>query len=211
MVELENGSRIKKTGGKEMNKKISKKVVMIAATLAIFFMLVACDNDSQDDEMMTSMQSSNQMSTSTKGIENKEFDVSMDQAVEIFKETYPDAQIVSINLDKNFANYVYEIEGFNELQEIELSIDTMSGEISKQKTENKDELIDEESLDLEGIITPKEAMKVALEKVGRGYAKDWALDSENGKAYYEVDIEGSGQSNDDALIDAKTGEFIGLD
>ncbi|WP_414838734.1 PepSY domain-containing protein [Carnobacterium sp. TMP28] len=194
-----------------MNKMTSKKAAIIAATLATSFILVACDNDSQDDAMVTPMQSSNQMSTSTKGIENKEFDVSMEQAVEIFKETYPDAQIVSINLDKNFANYVYEIEGFNELQEIELSIDTMSGEISKQKTENKDDLIDDDSLVLEGLITPQEAMKVALEKVGKGYAKDWALDSENGTVYYEIDLQGSGQGNDDALIDAKTGEFIGLD
>ena len=186
-------------------------MLLLAATVTTSFILIACDNDSQDDEMMTSMQSSNQMGASTKGIENKTFDISMEQAVKIFKETYPDAQIVSINLDKNFTNYVYEIEGFNESQEIELSIDTMSGEISKQKTENKDDLIDDDSLDLEGIITPEEAMKIALEQVGKGYAKDWGLDSENGKIYYEVDIEGGGQSNDDALIDAKTGEFIGLD
>ncbi|SEK45879.1 Uncharacterized membrane protein YkoI [Carnobacterium iners] len=194
-----------------MNKMMSKKVIIIAATLVFSFILVACDNNSQDEGMMTPMQSSNQMDTSTKGIENTTFDVSMEQAVETFKEAYPNAQIVSINLDKNFSNYLYEIEGFNELQEIELSIDTMSGEISKQRTENKDDLIDDDSLELEGLITPQEAMKVALEKVGKGYAKDWGLDSENGTVYYEVDLQGSGQGNDDALIDAKTGEFVGLD
>ena len=54
-------------------------------------------------------------------------------------------------------------------------------------------------------------MKKALDKVGSGYAKEWELDSKDGKVYYEVDVEGSDKDNDDVHIDANTGDFIGFD
>lgn len=162
-------------------------------------------------ETDSSSESSDMSNTSTKGIENKKFDVSLTQAVDKFKDEYKDAELTSINIDKSFSNYVYEIEGFNESNELEMTLDAMSGEIIKQNEEKLDEPMDNDTLDLEGIVTPEEAMKAALDEVGSGYVKDWGLSSEVGTTYYEVDIEGSDKDTEDVQIDAKTGDFIGFD
>ena len=166
-----------------------------------------------DSSSMSSTQSSSESSDmtndSTEGIETKEFDTSMEQAVDKFKETFPDAKITAIDKDSN--NYVYEIEGFNDKNEVEISVDAMTGKIVKQDTDDRDDVIDDDVLELDGIITPQEAMKKALDKVGSGYAKEWELDSKDGKVYYEVDVEGSDKDNDDVHIDANTGDFIGFD
>lgn len=159
----------------------------------------------------SSSESSDMNNTSTKGIATKKFDVSMEQAVDKFKETFPDAKITSVGIDNDSNSYVYQIEGFNDTNEVEVNVDAMTGEIVKQDTDDRDDEIDDDVLDLEGIVTPQEAMKTALEKVGSGYAKEWSLDSKNGKVYYEVDIEGSDKDNDDVHIDAITGDFIGFD
>ena len=168
-----------------------------------------------DSSSMSSTQSSSESSDmtndSTEGIETKKFDTSMEQAVDKFKETFPDAKITSIAIDKDSNNYVYEIEGFNDKNEVEISVDAMTGKIVKQDTDDRDDVIDDDVLELDGIITPQEAMKKALDKVGSGYAKEWELDSKDGKVYYEVDVEGSDKDNDDVHIDANTGDFIGFD
>lgn len=168
-----------------------------------------------DASSMSSMESSSESSdmatSSTKGIENKEFDISMEQAVDKFEETFENAKLTSIAIDKESGNYIYEIEGFNDKNEVEINIDAMSGDIVKQDTDDRDDVIDDDVLELEGIITPQEAMKTAIDKVGSGYAKEWSIDSKDGKVYYEVDVEGSNQDDDDVHIDAKTGDFIGFD
>lgn len=168
-----------------------------------------------DASSMSSMESSSESSdmatSSTKGIENKEFDISMEQAVDKFEETFENAKLTSIAIDKDSGNYIYEIEGFNDKNEVEINIDAMSGDIVKQDTDDRDDVIDDDVLELEGIITPQEAMKTAIDKVGSGYAKEWSIDSKDGKVYYEVDVEGSNQDDDDVHIDAKTGDFIGFD
>ncbi|MEG0289225.1 MAG: PepSY domain-containing protein, partial [Carnobacterium sp.] len=76
---------------------------------------------------------------------------------------------------------------------------------------DKDNVDDDEVLDLAGLVSPQEAMKAALDKVGSGYAKEWGIDSKNGTIYYEIDVEGSDSANDDVHIDAKTGEFLEFD
>lgn len=159
----------------------------------------------------SSSTSSDMNDTSSKGIENKTFDVSMEDAVNKFKETYSDAKITSVGIDNDSNSYVYQIEGYTDSNEVELDIDATSGEIVKQDTDDKDDVSDDDVLDLEGLVSPQEAMKAALDEVGSGYAKEWSIDSKNGKVYYEIDVEGSDSANDDVHIDAKTGDFIGFD
>ncbi|WP_192987666.1 PepSY domain-containing protein [Carnobacterium mobile] len=159
----------------------------------------------------SSSTSSDMNDTSSKGIENKTFDVSMEDAVNKFKETYSDAKITSVSIDNDTNSYVYKVEGYNDTNEVKLDIDAMSGEITKKDTDDKDDVSGDDVLDLEGLVSPQEAMKAALDEVGSGYAKEWEIDSKNGKVYYEIDVEGSDSADDDVHIDAKTGEFIGFD
>lgn len=149
---------------------------------------------------------------STKGIENTEFDISVEDAINKFKDAFPGAEITSVAIDNDNNSYVYEIEGYNDSNSVEIKVDANSGEIVKQKdSEDRDDNAEDDILDLDGIISPQEAMKAALDEVGSGYAKEWEIDSKNGKPYYEIDVEDAEQSNDDVHIDAKSGDFIGYD
>ncbi|MEG0443511.1 MAG: PepSY domain-containing protein [Carnobacterium sp.] len=159
----------------------------------------------------SSSSSSSNTDASSKGIENKTFDVSMEDAVNKFKDEYSDAEITSVSIDEDSNNYVYKVEGYNATNEVELEVDATTGEVMNKDTDDKDNVDDDEVLDLAGLVSPQEAMKAALDKVGSGYAKEWGIDSKNGTIYYEIDVEGSDSANDDVHIDAKTGEFLEFD
>lgn len=175
----------------------------------------AMESSSEMSSDMSSEASSDSSATSdtnTKGIENKTFDTSVDDVIKKFNDTFPNAKITSLSIDNDNNSYVYEVEGYNDTNELELKVDANTGEIVKQDDDDdRDDVIDDDVLDLDGIVSPQEAMKAALDEVGSGYAKEWELDSKNGKVYYEIDVEGSKQAQDDVHIDAKTGDFIGYD
>lgn len=171
---------------------------------------------SMDSESISSEASSESMGSesqpTTKGIENTTFDISIQDAVDKFHTTFPNAKVTSVAIDNDRDSYVYEIEGYNDSNSVEIKIDANSGEIVKQKdSEDREDNAEDDVLDLEGIISPQEAMKAALDEVGSGYAKEWEIDSKNGQVYYEIDVEDAAQANDDVHIDAKTGDFIGYD
>ena len=174
----------------------------------------AADTSASTTEDTTDTSSSDSSSTNStsKGIENKEFDYSMEDAVQVFNDTFANAKITSVKIDNDSNSYVYEVEGYNDTNSVEIKMDANSGEvIKKDDSDDRDDTSGDDVLDLEGLVSPQEAMKAALDEVGSGYAKEWGLDSKDGKMYYEIDIEDSKQANDDVHIDAKTGDFIGYD
>lgn len=171
---------------------------------------------SMDSESISSEASSESIGSesqpTTKGIENTTFDMSIQDAVDMFHDAFPNAKVTSVAIDNDRDSYVYEVEGYHESNSVEIKIDAYSGEIVKQKdSEDREDNAEDDILDLEAIVSPQEAMKAALDEVGSGYAKEWEIDSKNGQVYYEIDIEDAEQSNDDVHIDAKTGDFIGYD
>ncbi|MDN6626714.1 MAG: PepSY domain-containing protein [Pisciglobus halotolerans] len=210
-------------------------------TLASSLVLMACGNTNQDtdtpdsessttsSEMMSSDQqsstsgmdsstmssdseSSATSSSESKGIEDVTFEYDMLDAVDQFNDQFSNAKITSIEIDSESDSYVYEIKGYNDSNSVELEMDANSGEVVK--TDDSDDLDDtanDDVLDLDGLISPQEAMKAALDEVGSGYAKEWEIDSKNGEPYYEIDVEDAEQADDDVHIDAKTGDFIGYD
>lgn len=199
-----------------------KKGTLAFVTLASVMTLMACGNDGtvetpdspdveKTTETSTMTDTTNPSASESKGIENMEFDQSVQDAIDVFNERFADANITSIAFDTNQKTYVYEIQGHVPMKEVELKMDAMTGEIIKVE-EEKDalDIRDEDVLDLVGLVSPQEAMRAALAEVGSGYAKEWTLDSENGVTYYEIDVEGSTQS-DDVRINAQTGQFIGYD
>lgn len=174
----------------------------------------AADTSASTTEDTTDTSSSDSTSTdsTSKGIENTEFDYSMEDAVRVFNDTFANAKITSVKIDNDSNSYVYEVEGYNDTNSVEIKMDANSGEvIKKDDSDDRDDNSEDDVLDLEGLVSPQEAMKAALDEVGSGYAKEWELDSKDGKMYYEIDVEDSKQANDDVHIDAKTGDFIGYD
>ncbi|WP_394019847.1 PepSY domain-containing protein [Anaerococcus cruorum] len=143
------------------------------------------------------------------GIEEKEFAISLDDAVAKFKETFPEEgiEISGVELDEDDGKYAYDIQGFKENKEYEVKIDAETGDILAQEEEvddDNDDLDDDIAIDFATIITPQEAMAKALEN-NTGYVKSYELDhNDDGKLVYEIDIE----DGDDVELDAETGDII---
>lgn len=140
------------------------------------------------------------------GIEEKEFDISLDDAVDKFKEIFPSegVEVSSVELDEDDDNYVYDIQGFDENKEYEAKIDAESGEVLAQEEETDEEVKDNVAIDFVSIISPKEAMDKALEN-NEGYVKSYEIESnDEGKLVYKIDVE----DGDDVELDAESGDIL---
>lgn len=139
----------------------------------------------------------------SRGLEGMTFAVSLDDAIDMFYETFgSDANIEEIQFDRDNGRFVYEMDGWDGEYEYELDIDAETGDVVKQEQDDDDD--SDDALDLDGIITPQEAMDVALEASGSGYVEEWTLEVEDGRTLYEVDV----QEGDDQEIDALTGDVL---
>lgn len=135
------------------------------------------------------------------GIENIEFPISVQDAIAIFNNEFGSPNIDEIEFEREDGRYVYDFEGWDGEFEYEMEIDAQTGEILSQETDADTD--HDDILDLDGIISPQEAMAIALEAAGSGYVEEWDLELEDGFTVYEVDIEGG----EDQDVDAHTGEI----
>lgn len=138
--------------------------------------------------------------------------VSLDRAVAIFMEKYPDAQIKEVDFDKDFGDYTYEIKGVVGQTEYELRVDAETEEILKEDSENNDH-DDDGYLSFGNLITPAEAIRIAQERINTDASafEGWKLDNndDHGNApVYEVEFQGH---DAEVKIHAETGEVLGVD
>ncbi|OFL16425.1 hypothetical protein HMPREF2782_07435 [Anaerococcus sp. HMSC068A02] len=142
----------------------------------------------------------------TTGIEDKEFKISLDDAVKKFKEEFKadEIEISSLEFDEDNGKYAYDIKGFNGNDEYEAKIDADSGEILSKEQDKEDDSSDKKAIDLTKIKDSKEAIKKALEN-NKGFVKSYELDvNDEGKTVYEIDVVGG----DDVELDAETLDII---
>lgn len=163
--------------------------------------------------------SSNGNQNNQQGINNQEFSILLEDAVQIFNDTNPGASIESVQFDDDDdETYEYDVDGFDDTTEYELSIDANSGETRDQETDNDDDDDnDNEALNFENIISPQEAMDSALSEIGSGHVEEWELDMDNGRPVYDISLENTDNQNDDdddndeITIHAETGEVLSRD
>lgn len=142
----------------------------------------------------------------TTGIEDKEFKISLDDAVKKFKEEFKadEIEVSSLEFDEDNGKYAYDIKGFNGNDEYEAKIDADSGEILSKEQDKEDDSSDKKAIDLTKIKDAKEAIKKALEN-NKGFVKSYELDvNDEGKTIYEIDVVGG----DDVELDAETLDII---
>lgn len=142
----------------------------------------------------------------TTGIEDKEFKISLDDAVKKFKEEFKadEIEVSSLEFDEDNGKYAYDIKGFNGNDEYEAKIDADSGEILSKEQGKEDDSSDKKAIDFTKIKDAKEAIKKALEN-NKGFVKSYELDvNDEGKTIYEIDVVGG----DDVELDAETLDII---
>lgn len=142
----------------------------------------------------------------TTGIEDKEFKISLDDAVKKFKEEFKvdEIEVSSLEFDEDNGKYAYDIKGFNGNDEYEAKIDADSGEILSKEQDKENDADDKKAIDFTKIKDAKEAIKKALEN-NKGFVKSYELDvNDQGKTVYEIDVVGG----DDVELDAETLDII---
>lgn len=169
------------------------------------------DTSGPDDTSGQSDTSGNQDQAATdtsNGINNVEFPVTMDDAVQTFHDEFgEDVTIDQIDFDEDDGNYEYNVQGWNQENEYDLDINADTGEIQERDTESDNDDDDQEdTLELENILTPQEAMDIAVQEAGSEIVEEWSLDTDNGLTVYEVNLENA--DDDDITIDAATGDVV---
>lgn len=205
--------------------KLNKNLKYCASALALTLLLSACSgenaNKAKEDakdaasnakaaisEEVSSVKddAKEKIDDATTGIEEKEFKVSLDDAVNKFKEAFEvdGIEVSSIEFDEDNGKYAYDIKGFKDNEEFEAKIDAESGEVISKEKDKEDDTKDAMAIDFTKVKAPKEAMKKAMEN-NKGFVKSYELDfNDQGKLVYEIDVVGG----DDVELDAETSDII---
>ncbi|MBC1768358.1 PepSY domain-containing protein [Listeria welshimeri] len=196
-----------------------KKLAAVGVTVLLVGALSACsfgdddkDTSSNNGSKETTSSKSSTNNSSTDSLQNKNFDMSYEDAVSAFKDKHSDAEISGVELEKNLGKYVYTIDGISNDNEYEMKF---NAETKEQMSDETDKLDQEdaggvekenEKLNLDGIKTPKEAMDKAISSQA-GDVTSWNIERELDTTYYEVTVK---QDNNkyDIKLNAKTLEVL---
>lgn len=162
----------------------------------------ATTDDATDDTTADTTQTTDAPDTSN-GIYGVEFAVSLEEAVQIFHDTFGEGiNISDVDFDTDRGNYEYQISGWDEENDYELDIDATTGEVNEEETDRDSDR--DNVIDFNAIISPTEAMDIAVEESGSDFVEDWSLEEDDGFTIYEVNIE----NGNDVTIDAETGDVL---
>ncbi|TFD94411.1 PepSY domain-containing protein [Jeotgalibacillus sp. R-1-5s-1] len=165
--------------------------------------------------------------------------ISVDEAKEKALAEY-EGVVESVELEKQFRGYIYEIDIDNGEIDYDLDMDASTGEILKAKEERDDDGDDDDRDDdnsqnnqtnntsgddngtasatasngtsAEEYITQEEAVSIAMAEVS-GTLESVEFDDDDGRMIYEIEINTGNGDDDDAEfeIDAVTGEILEMD
>lgn len=108
-------------------------------------------------------------------------------ALDIYKEKYPDTRVKEIELKLDSASYIYEVEGHDDEKECEIYIDPSDGtilEVREKFFRGTHRQISRENT--EGI---KDMLAKALEDAGgKSYIHEWLLEIEDGILELKISV-----------------------
>lgn len=163
------------------------------------------DADTDTAETITDTSGGGQEDSQGRGIQNQEFAVSLTQAIDILYDTFGEVEIEEIQFDEEDGRYAYDFDAQDSDNEYDLVVDAETGDILDQEQESETDDNDD-VIDVEGIISPQEAMDIALQTASEGaYVTEWELTEEDGRTVYELDLE---DDSEDVVVDAHSGEVL---
>ena len=85
-------------------------------------------------------------------------------ALDVSYEKYPQAKIKEIELELQAGSYVYEVEGYTDVKEFKIYIDSVSGNI----TQSKEKILKEKDIEITKETTPNinEIVNKVLQEAG---------------------------------------------
>ncbi|WP_236880536.1 PepSY domain-containing protein [Clostridioides difficile] len=155
-----------------------KKMYLLVVGILIAGLLTACngsptkDSEQAQDNTKKEANVSNNALKDEKNNENlmeQDFKVPYTDAINIFKDKYKDADIVDLSLERDLNKFVYTVEGVDDNNEYKMKIDANTKDVLEDKTEKLDSedlngVARKEKLDFNDIMTPQQAMEIALKE-----------------------------------------------
>ena len=114
--------------------------------------------------------------------------LSPQEAIDKFYNQFNNKKIHSIDLKLEGSQYIYEIEGFDTTHKYSAEINAETGHASSVHSEKleHDDQDDQQELNLNGVISLDEASTIA-EEHAKGTSREWNLEQEHGKSYWNVE------------------------
>ncbi|MEJ1329608.1 PepSY domain-containing protein [Latilactobacillus sakei] len=184
-----------------------KKSPLLIGLLTIA-LLAGCSNQQAKQTASTKKATTVKQQTPTK-LQPK---VSLEKARELFKQQYPNADISELQLKKQLNKTVYHLTGLSDTEELEMQIDSQTGDISHLTKETLD--TDEqhgvarqkERFDFKSLMTLEAAQKKAQHYFD-GDVLEATLEKDDGVVYWEIEGHQKHQKMR-VKIDATTGEVV---
>lgn len=189
---------------------VKRGLGILSIILTMILVLTACTTKPADDNLNTGEPSIGRPLDSDNPALIWDIELSPEEAYDIFKNVYPEAEVKEMELDKKDNFYIYEIEGYEGNIKHEMKIDPYDGNVLKVDTEiegkEKGEILREDLAEIPGLI------KKALNDAGEGFQpKEWGLEIKLGKIIFEVDVIDSKYREIEYKYDLKTGDLIKKD
>ncbi|MHC5250798.1 PepSY domain-containing protein [Listeria kieliensis] len=197
-----------------------KKWGILAVPVVALALLGACGNDEDHSkhEMSSNGTKSEQKSSTNKkasyDLNGKKLSLSFQDVIKQFEDKYGKAAaITSVELEEDSGRILYSVEGMDDQNEYKLKLDAESKEVledHKEAVDSEDKReLDQEKLDLNGLISESDAMKKAVAKV-EGPVSSIELDRSYQDTVYDVSVE-TGSDDSEVRINAKTGKVLSVD
>lgn len=192
---------------------LMKKFILV---LVFAFAFVGCqkantttptDTNTKNETQVTD--TTDEKSTDQAATEN----ISLEDALKVFTDKYPKANIedISFDVDNNIAKY--EIEAFDDSNEYDMEIAAKDGSIIKDKSE-KDNTTDKKAIDTSLISKVDDFVAETIKDAGSDYYLDsYSMDYEESGAYtqLEVEVKNSNGKDIEYKYNMETGELIKKD
>lgn len=133
--------------------------------------------------------------------------VDLIEAVDTFKDEFPDSEITEIDILNKDNAWVYDITGQDSANEYEMTLDAVTGEKIYSNTEADEDLDDDQAINIDQVISTKDAEAIARAN-GVTYILRMSLENEDGKDYWTAEDK---DTDLEVVIDAVTGEVVEKD
>lgn len=186
---------------------------IIAILLAIIAYLVFEQNNIASHNSNNGREERVITSTGTNISEAKLLDI--ENIKSTYNNHYKDSNITSIEVDRNLIRTYFEVTGVDDNNENTLKINAKNQKIishhqeSLDNDENNGRAKKQDSIDFNQIISLKKAVNKAKTEY-KGTLQKWALEKDDGHAFYEIDLKKNGQTVS-FKIDAEKGSIVEKD
>lgn len=190
-----------------------KKFILV---LVFAFAFVGCQKANTTTPTDTNTKNETQVSDKTDKTTTDQAaaeNISLEDAIKVFTDKYPEANIedISFDVDNNVAKY--EIEAFDDSNEYDMEISAKDGSIIKDNFE-KDNTANKKAIDTSLISKVDDFVAETIKDAGSDYYLDsYSIDYEESGAYtqLEVEVKNSNGKDIEYKYNMETGELIKKD